>query len=180
METMNAIAKRKSTRSFDPKKQVSKADLDKILAAGCAAPVGAGDYQSLHITVVQGELLESLAKEVQQAFHADTSPLYSAPVFVIVSALEEQKFPNIEYANVACVVANMLIAATDSGIDSVYIWGVTAGIANNKDVMNLLDIPNGYRPISGAVFGYGTAQNSDEKKLTISIPINYVQANMQS
>lgn len=49
METMKAIAKRKSTRAFNPEKGIAKADLDAILAAGCAAPVGAGDYSSLQI-----------------------------------------------------------------------------------------------------------------------------------
>ena len=34
METMKAIAKRKSTRAFNPEKGIAKADLDAILAAG--------------------------------------------------------------------------------------------------------------------------------------------------
>lgn len=55
METMKAIAKRKSTRAFNPEKGIAKADLDTILAAGCAAPVGAGDYSSLHLTIIQSK-----------------------------------------------------------------------------------------------------------------------------
>ena len=61
METMKAIAKRKSTRAFNPEKGIAKADLDAILAAGCAAPVGAGDYSSLHLTIIQSnEMLDKI------------------------------------------------------------------------------------------------------------------------
>ena len=68
METMKAIAKRKSTRAFNPEKGIAKADLDAILAAGCAAPVGAGDYSSLHLTIIQSkEMLDKINKAVQGA-----------------------------------------------------------------------------------------------------------------
>ena len=79
METMKAIAKRKSTRAFNPEKGIAKADLDAILAAGCAAPVGAGDYSSLHLTIIQSkEMLDKINKAVQAAFKMDRDVLYGA------------------------------------------------------------------------------------------------------
>jgi len=144
METMKAIAKRKSTRAFNPEKGIAKADLDAILAAGCAAPVGAGDYSSLHLTIIQSkEMLDKINKAVQAAFKMDRDVLYGAPVLVLVSS-SEPKFPNIQYANVGCVMEKEL------------------------------GIPEGFTPISGAALGYAAESSSAEKELGITLAANYV------
>ena len=175
METLKAIAKRKSTRSFDSQKPVSKPDLDSILAAGCAAPVGAGDYQSLHLTAIQdGAALDSIVKAAQQAMHMDGSPLYGATALVVVSASEEQKAPNIEYANAGCILENMMLAAADLGIDSVYIWGVVAVTAGDRALWEKMGIPEGYHLVSGVALGYGTDSGAKERELAVTLPVNYV------
>ena len=95
METMKAIAKRKSTRAFDPEKKVAESTLNAILAAGCAAPVGAGDYASLHLTVIQNrETLDKISKAVQAVLKVERDVLYGVPVLVLVSS-SEPKFPNV-------------------------------------------------------------------------------------
>ncbi|MDR3319264.1 MAG: nitroreductase family protein [Clostridiales bacterium] len=175
METMKTIAKRKSTRSFLSEKQIAKADLDVILAAGSAAPVGMGDYASLHLTVIQNPaLLDKLNKAVQTAFKIDRNVLYGAPTFVLVSS-KEAKAPNIQYANVACVMENMLLAATDIGIDGVYIWSAAAAFANNPDLRKEFGIPDGFAPISGAALGYATQNNPAEKELKVTLAVNYIK-----
>jgi len=174
METLKTIVRRKSTRNFNPDKTVSKEDIHKIILAGCASPVGASEYESLHITVVQGDTLKSVADYAQQAFHTDQSPLYNAPVFIILSASEKQTYPNAQYANSACVIENMLLSATDLGIDSVYIWGVITVIADNQELLDILKIPKGFRPVSGALFGYSLEKNESEKELSVTIPITYI------
>ncbi len=40
METMEAIARRKSTRDFDPTKPVPDELVTRVLEAGCQAPIG--------------------------------------------------------------------------------------------------------------------------------------------
>ena len=50
MNTLEAIAKRKSTRSYKAE-QISEQALEAIIKAGCAAPVALAKYDSLHITV---------------------------------------------------------------------------------------------------------------------------------
>ena len=160
METMKAIAKRKSTRAFNPEKGIAKADLDAILAAGCAAPVGAGDYSSLHLTIIQSkEMLDKINKAVQAAFKMDRDVLYGAPVLVLVSS-SEPKFPNIQYANVGCVMENMLLAAT--------------AVAQMPELRKELGIPEGFTPISGAALGYAAESSSAEKELGITLAANYV------
>ncbi|MCQ5386703.1 nitroreductase family protein [Hungatella hathewayi] len=173
METMKAIAKRKSTRAFMPDQAVAEPELDAILAAGCAAPVGAGDYSSLHLTVVQNpETLSKISEAVKEAFHMDRDVLYGAPVLVLVSS-SEPKFPNIQYANVGCVMENMLLAATDLGVDNIYLWGAVNVIANMPELQKELGIPGGFTPISGAALGYAAEDSQAEKKLEITLAINY-------
>ena len=114
METMKAIAKRKSTRAFDSEKQISKTELEAILAAGCAAPVGAGDYASLHLTVIQNkETLDKISKAVQTTMKMDRDVLYGVPTVVLVSS-SEPKFPNVQYAKEA------LLPGTPRPVQSVY------------------------------------------------------------
>jgi nitroreductase len=174
METLKTIAKRKSTRAFSPEKPIAKADLDRILAAGCAAPVGAADYASIHLTVIQNQgLLDKINKAVQAAFKIDRNVLYGAPVLVLVSS-SEPKFPNVQYANAACIIENMLLAAADAGIDSVYLWGPATVIAQNSELRKALGIPDGCTPVSGAALGYAIENNPAEKTLGITLAVNYV------
>lgn len=175
METLKAIARRKSTRGYDPAKQVLKADLDIIVAAGCAAPVGAKDYASLHLTVITDQsALASIVQAAQQAMHTDTNPLYDATALVVISASSEQKMPNIELANAGCIAENMMLAATDRGVDSVYIWGVIAATSANMDLWTKMGIPDGFHPISSVALGYGTENHTTERELTITLATNYV------
>lgn len=174
VETLKAIAKRKSTRAFSPGKKVSEHDLTTILAAGCAAPIGAADYASVHLTVIQdAAILAKITKSVQSAFKADNDALYGAPVLIVVSS-SAPKFPNTQYANAACVVENMLLAATDLGVDSIYLWGAVTVIAQSAELLKELGIPSGFTPISAAGLGYAAASNPAEKKAEITLSVNYV------
>ncbi|MCC8103141.1 MAG: nitroreductase family protein [Clostridiales bacterium] len=51
MQTLEAIAKRKSTRDFDTDKVVSDEIIETIIKAGCQVPIGANKRESLHLTV---------------------------------------------------------------------------------------------------------------------------------
>jgi len=173
METLKAIAKRKSTRAFLPEKQVGESELKTILSAGCAAPVGGADYASIHLTVIKDKaILAKITKAVQTAFKID-NVLYGAPVLVLVSS-SEPKFPNIHYSNVSCIIENMLLAATDLGIDNIYLWGAATVTAKIPELLKEIGIPEGFTPISGAAFGYAAESNSSEKKMEITLSVNYV------
>ena len=63
MNTLEAIAKRKSTREYKDV-QITEEALDAILKAGFASPVAMARYDSLHITVVQNqELLKNVTRK---------------------------------------------------------------------------------------------------------------------
>ena len=79
METMTTIRKRKSTRAYKSE-QIPRDMLEKILIAGCAAPVGKAQYDSLYITVVQKkERLQKISETAKRAMNIDTDLLYNAP-----------------------------------------------------------------------------------------------------
>ena len=54
METFEAIKKRVSVREYFDK-QISDAELEKVLKAGMQAPIGRGKYYDMHITVIQNK-----------------------------------------------------------------------------------------------------------------------------
>lgn len=175
METLKAIAKRKSTRAFLPDKQISKESLNTILSAGCAAPVGMSDYSSIHLTVIQNrELLEKISQTAQDVMKININFMYGAPTFVLISASEKQKAPNVQYSNIACVIENMLLAATDIGVDSVYLWGGLTIFAENIELCKELGIPDGFSPVSGVALGYALENNPTEKELGVTMSINYI------
>lgn len=160
METLKAISLRKSVRAFMPK-PISNDILDTIIQTGCKAPVASGKYDTLHITVVQNtEILKLIAEAtsdiIYQATHIRKNADFGAPVIIFISSTSAI-ISGIEYANAACVPENMVLAATDQNIDSI-IWGAPA-VAVQKDIelRKLLKIPNGYKPILCASFGYAKA-----------------------
>ncbi|AKN30051.1 nitroreductase [Clostridium carboxidivorans P7] len=175
MEMMKVIAMRKSTRSYKPE-QISDESLNNIISAGCAAPVGNGAYDTIHITVIQNSnLLNKIAKTAANMFGAPNSnPLYGAPTLIIVSGIPNEQFPNVEIANAACIIENMTLAATDAGIGSVYILGALCAFNADKELLKELDLPEGFVPISGIALGYPTEPLAQERELKQNIKINTI------
>lgn len=172
MNTLEAIAKRKSTRSYKAE-QIPEEALCAILRAGASAPVAMAKYDSLHITVVQNEAVigqineltaEMFAKKIGVKKNTD----FGAKTLIFVSTTPTMLPPEMEFANVGIVVENMVIAATDLGIDSVILGGAPSIVAQDADLMKTLGIPEGYRPILGALFGYAT-EEEPAKEHTIAV-----------
>lgn len=171
MNTLEVIAKRVSVRKYK-QVQISEDALQTIVKAGYAAPVGSGDYNSLHITVIQNNSLLSeislvvndlvfkmLGKKVDKDF--------GAPTMIIVSS-KPAMMPGIEYANAACVLENMILAATDINIGSILWAGAAGAIAQNNELREKLGIPEGFTPILCASFGCAEV-NEEPKNHTIAI-----------
>ena len=159
MEVFEAISKRFSNRKF-LEKQISNEDLNKILKAGMQAPVGRGKYEDMHITVIQNK---DFLNEISNL--ADRSVFYSAPTLVIISARDDGH--GLDKENSACVAMNMLLSATALGIGNIYLNLVIGLIKENKEVLNKLNLPEGFVPIVGVGLGY--ADGSHIKNHEISI-----------
>ena len=175
MELFETIAFRKSTRHYTSQK-VSDADIEQVLKAACASPVANGEFQRIHLTVVQdAALLDRLAKTTAKAFGADDfDPFYGASTLIVVSIKPRDGEPNIEYADAGCIVENMLLAATALDLCSVYLWGFTHAFGVDPSLVDALQIPAGYKPCSGAAIGY--SENPPAKRpLEISFSCNYIK-----
>ena len=174
METLKTIASRKSTKAFKPE-QISEKELETVLLAGSNAAVGRGAYDSLHMTIIQSpDALKKVITAAQKAFgDPSRDPTYAAPTLIVVSAVKNQKVPNIEFANAASVIVNMHLAATDIGLGSCYIWGFLAGFAAEPDLAKELGIPDGFTPASGILLGY-PVEPLDERELQQKINTNKV------
>ena len=163
MEALEAIAKRTSTRKFK-EIQISEENLQAILKAGMSAPVGSGLYDSLHITIIQNmEILntigDAVTEMVSEKFGKRMDKNFGAPTMIVVSS-KPAVFPGVEYANAACVIENMAIAATSLGIDNVVWAGPAAIISKDTAIRKAVHIPDDFIPILCISFGYGTETNS--------------------
>ena len=171
MNTLEAIAKRKSVRAYKPE-QIPEEALDAILKSGMSAPVGSNQYDGLHLTVVQDtELLNEIGEAVNalvlKMLGRKMNKNFGAPTMIFVSA-KPAKMPGIEYANAACVLENMALAATDMGIDNIIWGGAAAVVAQNDEFRKRLCIPEGFKPVLCASFGYASAEE-EPKKHVISV-----------
>lgn len=151
METLEAIKKRVSTRKFLPT-QISENDLKIILEAGKQAPVAYNKYDDLLITVVQNKtIINKIDKLCDEHYGADTMIFFNAPTLIFVSS-KKAKYDQ-EYENVACIMENMAIAATDINVGNVYLKGMALHI-EEKTLSKLLKLPEGFRAIATLGVGY--------------------------
>ena len=59
--------------------------------------------------------------------------------------------------NVACLVENMLLRATDLGLGNLYVRGVIDAAAKDADFLSLFRIPEGFTPMASVAVGYPLA-----------------------
>ncbi|MGE4485764.1 MAG: nitroreductase family protein [Oscillospiraceae bacterium] len=174
METMKAIAKRKSTRSYK-QDQIPNDILNTILAAGCAAPVNLGNYDTLHLTVIQDkEILKKLSASVSKVIPVEGDLLYGAPTIVLISSLTDETLPDFDYVNTGCVLENMMIAATDQKVDSVLIGGTVLALNADLELQKAFEIPDGFKAMASVALGYAATPDQTEKELTVKIAMNRV------
>lgn len=172
MNTLDAIFTRKSTRDYKSDMIPDEA-LETILKAANAAPVAMAQYEKMHITVVQNESIikeinnltsEMMFKKTGMRKNTD----FGAKTMVLVSCAPSLLSREMECASVGIIVENMVIAATDLGINSVILGGAPAIISQTEEIMKKLEIPEGFAPVLGAAFGYAT-EDAPAKDHTISV-----------
>lgn len=172
MELSQAIFSRCSCRAYTDE-PVSAQELDAVLAAANAAPVGMGAYPTVHLTVIRNEAFRSALSEATREFmKRDGDPLYGAPVLVLVSA-EPAMPPTIEFQNTGAIMENMLLAATGLGLGSVYLMGAIAALKTKPELVEQLALPEGFVPIAAAALGH-PAQPAARREPQRKIETNYL------
>ena len=176
MELMKAIAIRKSTRSYKSE-QISDETLDTIIKAGCAAPIGMGAYNSMHLTVIQNvDLLNKITNITREVFgNPKMNPIYDAPTLVIVSSKPNEKAPAIGLANASCIIENMSLAGIELGVGSVYLLGFVLAISKNEDLIKELNLPEGFVLDAAIALGYPTEPLTNEEELKQTIETNIIK-----
>jgi len=177
MRTLEAIAKRNSCRAYSTE-QLSSADLEAILQAGNAAPVGMGKYETLKLTVIQDKSLIDKIDAAGSAFFKNVGvdmphPLYGAPTFIVVSG--DTSDVEITKCNASCVIENMIIEAADLNVGSCYIMGNIAAIQGNKEICAAAKVPEGFAPVAGLILGYPSEEPKARELVTNKIPMEFVK-----
>ena len=174
MNTMATLTSRRSIRSYTGE-QISSEELNLLLKAANAAPVGMGQYDSVHLTVIQNaELLHKIDAAGAAMFgKPDMKPLYGAPTLIMISA----KAPvpggeNVAYSNTAIIAHNIALEAVELGIGACLIWGATAAAANDKSLVSALELPEGFVPNCAVAVG-----KTAEKYEIREVPADRIAAN---
>lgn len=156
MNTFETLYSRKSVRSYTGE-QITQQELNAILKAANAAPVGLAQYENVHLTVItNAELLHQIDRAGAAKFgKSDIHPLYNAPMLILISARMPSvgRMENVTYSNAAIIAQNMALAATELGVGVCHIWGATAAIASSADLMSKLTLPDGFVPCCAITLG---------------------------
>lgn len=158
MNLMDALKRRRSIRTYTGE-GISRDELNMILDAAYAAPVGMGAYDSLALTVVTNKKIlarydEAAAKLFQKP---DSHPLYGAPMLIVVSSrMQEPPMDNVSYSNAAIIAHNMTFAAVEQGLGSCLIWGAVLAGNSDEELVKDLNLPEGYKPCCGVILGKTT------------------------
>ena len=165
METLKAIAKRKSTRVFKSD-QINEPDLEMILNAAAKAPVAFGEYTSMHLTVVQNPNLLKDLKDIGMDCYRDPirDMYYGAPTVIVIST-KHGSVPELDMANAGTIAQNILLAATDLGLSTCYVWGTALACRVEPDFIDELGLPEEFVPIGSVAIGYAAPEDADMPSL---------------
>lgn len=155
MNTIETICNRKSIRSYTGE-NITQDELNTILKAANASPVGMGEFDSLHLTVITNkDLLNAIEETTAAMFNKpDMHPLYNAPTLIVVSSKKpEPMMENVAYSNAAIMVHNMALAATELGVGNCYIWGAVIAASHNPEILSKLKLPEGFIPCCAISLG---------------------------
>lgn len=163
MDLTEALNRRKSVRSYTGELP-TREQLDHILEAAYEAPVGMGRYDGIHLTIVTNkDLLARIDATAARFFgNPQAHPLYGAPMLVVISSNADG---NVASANVGDILENMSLAAVREGVGSVFIYGATAALAQDADLVAELGLPEGFAPLGSLALG-----QTDEEYAPRDIP----------
>ena len=105
---------------------------------------------------------DAVTEMVSKKFGKRMDKNFGAPTMIVLSS-KPAVFSGVEYANAACVLENMAIAATSLGIDNVVWAGPTAIISKDTAIRSAVNIPDGFNPVLCISLGYGAEKTAPKK-----------------
>lgn len=161
MELEKVLLSRKSCRKFLDK-AVEEEKLEKVVVSASLAPLGLPRMCTPALTVVTDK--DTLA---------GLNGTYDAPALIIVSC-PPSPAPGIADQNAACVVEMMSLMATDLGLGNIYLYGVTAALQKDAEMMAKLSIPANHTPLAALAVGYGEEEIAICKEFASKLSVNRV------
>ena len=155
MNTFDNLFSRRSIRTYNGE-NITEAELNLILKAAYASPVGRALFDTLSITVITNRDYISKWEDYCES-QTERRPFYGAPTVILVSSLlpsEDLKSVNVNFSNAAILVQNMAIAATELGIGSCHIWGAVRFLNDNEELLKELNLPDGMVPCCAIILGH--------------------------
>lgn len=150
MEFDKLLEKRVSTRQF-LKEKLSDTEIEKLLDAAKKSPMGCGFYDMAHLTVITDKnLIEQMAEEYKEITGKNADPFFDANTFIMFSS---KKDDTCAYEDAGCVIEHICLMATQMGLGSCYIRGPINAMGDKAKYIKKLELPLGFRPISGVVIG---------------------------
>ena len=157
METLEAIKTRKSTRVF-AKTEISDEIIETLLKAGMAAP-SAVDRRPWKFYVLKSE--ESKKKLIDEMRFGK----YECPIIIVPCVDETKTIPlmhDLAYCDLGAATENILLAATDLGLGSVW-CAIYPGKAKMKSIKKALGMPLGITPYCAIYIGYPDVEKDKGK-----------------
>ena len=173
MDFFEVMKRRKSVRSYTGKAP-SEEQMRLILEAAWASPVARARFEDMHLTVITDKaILQAIVDNANARFGRSGSPLYEAPVLIMVSARPVgEVLQNNEYSSAAMIVHNMSLAATALGLGSCDIWGAINLANENPELVKRFALPAGFVPCCSLVVGETTeampVREVQEGKMAVS------------
>jgi nitroreductase len=94
---------------------------------------------------------------------------------VVVASSEEPGGPDTKQADSAAIIENMLLAATDLGIQSVFMYSVLFKFLQEPELLAELGLPEGYTPVAAAAFGYSKTGIPEPRPLELRIETRWIK-----
>lgn len=151
MELSDVIAKRRSVRHFNAKLNVSREDVEALLAAATSAPNAANIQPWRFLVLESAESRQRLAAAMHQRWAA------AAPVVIVVCV--DPRSCAARYGDrgerlyaiqdTAAAATHILLAAVDRGLASCWI-----GAFDESSVREALSIPDALSPVAILPVGY--------------------------
>lgn len=158
MDVTKAIQTRQAVRDFAPA-PVAADQIDALLDAAGYAPVARGRFNEYLLTAVDDpKLIDEL--EVTDSGH----PFYGAPAVIFVSTTADNQ---AGYVSAGMIAATIELKATELGLETCTIMGILKmGIEKSPEAMNLLGLPEGYKPAVAVALGQSKKPVSERHFVT--------------
>lgn len=150
MKTLDCIKTRRSIRKFLDK-EVEKDKINKLIEAGIQAPSSV-DCQPWHFIIIKDK---EIKKELANTKEEDNREhILTAPISIVV-CVDKEKSPSRYIEDGVTATENILLAAHDLDLGSVYVTGSKSSKPERAEkIRELLHMPKNIEPITILPVGY--------------------------